>query len=199
MAQSYFVLPILLLLHALLPKASPISGNPDSLVMFNSSVNAIERLCYTPDRELTRHFKPVELQSCNDALRLLVHQRDYTTSFRFSRNPRAQALELPRGWQLGDHALCRIIVSCENDRDTAIFRYADVAQVARRIIDHCVEKPDPQGRYPLLKWGGIEGLNGEQTFFVAVARPLRSRLETGVANGTVLTGGISVDGGIDAS
>ena len=87
---------------------------------------------------------------------------------------------------MGADATCRIIINCQNDRDTAVFRYADVAQLARMILDNCVDKPDPFGRYPLLKWGGVHGIMGEETFYVAVARPILHGLELEVTNRTVL-------------
>lgn len=97
------------------------------------------------------------------------------------------AKELPAGWQLGPGASCRIVVNCQNDKDSAVFRYADVAQIAGRIIDNCVEKPDPFGRFPVLKWGGIHGITDEETFYVAVARPLPSVLSVEGTNATGIT------------
>ena len=88
---------------------------------------------------------------------------------------------------MGVGATCRIVVSCENDKDSAVFRYADVAQIARKIMDNCVEKPDPFGRFPVLKWGGIHGITGEDTFYVAVARPLHSVLSIEGTNETEIT------------
>ena len=76
-----------------------------------------------------------------------------------------------------------------NDRDTAVFRLADVAQVARRIIDRCVDEPDPHGRYPLLKWGGVSGISAEETFYVAVAKPIRPELGLEGANLTLIETG----------
>ena len=94
---------------------------------------------------------------------------------------------------MGAEAGCRIIVTCQNDRDTAIFRFADVARVARRIIDNCVDKPDPFERFPLLRWGGVAGIQGEDTFYVAVARPISRTLEIEVANTTVVPSGGLID------
>ena len=99
------------------------------------------------------------------------------------------ARKIPIGWQKTADAGCRIVVTCMNDRDTAEFRLADVAQLARRIIDNCVDVPDPHGRYPLLRWGGISGLDGEETFYVAVAAPIRPGLELGYANLSVIETG----------
>ena len=83
-------------------------------------------------------------------------------------------MTVPIGWQKTRDSDCRIIVTCMNDRDTAEFRLADVAQVAKQIIDNCVDVPDPHGRYPLLRWGGISGVSTEETFYVAVAKPIRN-------------------------
>ena len=165
----------LLLVFALHSNGSPtISRNQDSLVTFNSTINDIIPHCYTPEGADTPHVQPVDLKACKDALAVLVQTPDFTTRFRFSKNPRAMARKLPTGWQMGTGSTCRIVVNCQNDKDSAVFRYADIAQVARMIIDNCVEKPDPYERFPMLKWGGIHGLLGEETFYVAVARPLRS-------------------------
>ena len=100
---------------------------------------------------------------------------------------------------MGSDAECRIIINCENDRDTAVFRYADVAHIARKILDNCVDKPDPFGRYPLLKWGGVHGINGEETFYVAVARPLNPSPDGRIANKTVIASGGLGDGVFDIS
>lgn len=109
------------------------------------------------------------------------------------------ARKIPTGWQLGTQSECRIIVNCENDRDTAVFRYADVAYIARKIIDNCVDKPDPFERYPLLKWGGVHGISGEETFYVAIARPLNPALDGKIANVTVIASGGLGDGVFEVS
>ena len=106
-------------------------------------------------------------------------------------------MKIPIGWQLGPDAECRIVVNCINDQDSAIFRYADIAQVAKLIIDDCVDNPDPLGRVPVFKWGGVNTLNDEITFYVAVARPLPDVLGSHGEKGTVITGWGSDDGGID--
>ena len=193
MARSCFPLhlglAVLLLVHALQSNAVPTKPRThNSLVLFNSSINAIMPHCYTPDSHDTPGIQPVNLQACKDALHVLVRQPHFAVGYRFSRNPRAQANRIPLGWQLGEYADCRIVVNCENDHDSAIFRYADIAQVAKKIIDDCVDKPDPDERVPLFKWGGVKGLKDENTFYVAVARPIRSVLGSDGANGTVVTG-----------
>lgn len=109
------------------------------------------------------------------------------------------AVKLPTGWQMGTDATCRIVVNCLNDKDSAVFRYADIAQIAGKIIDNCVDKPDPYGRFPVLKWGGIHGITGEENFYVAVAKPLRSVLAVDVFNETLFTSGGLLDEGIEAS
>ena len=194
------VLASLLLLFALHSDAFPATlGNQTSLAMFNTAFNVARPLCYTPDSEETPGIQPVDLNACKDALRVLIHTPEFARPHRFSRNPRTMAKKLPLGWQLGHEADCRIVVSCSNDRDSAVFRFADVAQVARRIIDHCVDRPDPDGRYPLLRWGGVEGILEGQSFYVAVARPIESGLEVEVANKTGSAGWGLDDGGFESS
>ena len=194
----HLVLAVLLLVYALQSNAVPTKpGTHSSLVLLNSSINAILPHCYTPDSLDTPGVQPVNLQACKDALHVLVRQPHFAQLYRFSRNPRAQATQIPLGWQLGTEADCRIVVNCMNDHDSAIFRYADVAQVAKQIIDDCVDKPDPHERVPLFKWGGVRGLKDENTFYVAVAKPIRSVLASDGANGTVGTGWGLDDGGIE--
>lgn len=172
------------------------SRDPHSLMMVNSSANAIIGRCYTPDSQETPGIKATNLQACKEALNLLVHTPDFTTEFRFSKNPRTMAKRLPLDWQVNFYSDCRILVTCANDRDTAVFRYADVAQAARRIITACVDNPDPHGRLPMLKWGGLARLKNEDTFYVTVARPIRPDIEIEGANRMVLVRGGLVDGGI---
>ena len=185
----HLVLAVLLLVHALQSNAFPTKpGTHDSIVLVNSSLNAIIPHCYTPDSPDTPGIQPVVLKACKDALHVLVRQPNFAQSYRFSRNPRAQATKIPLGWQLGLDADCRIIINCVNDHDSAIFRFADVAQMAKQIIDECVDQPDPDERVPLFKWGGVRSLRDEATFYVAVARPIRAVLGFDGANGTVVTG-----------
>ena len=167
--------------------------------MLNSTSNAIQSHCYSPDNPETPGIQPVDLKSCNDALAVLVRTPDFTTRFRFSRNPRAMAIKIPTGWLMGQDGKCRIIINCQNDRDTGVFRYADIAQKARRIIDNCVNHPDPFGHYPMLNWGGVDGILGEDTFYVAVAKPMTSLSGVEIVNLSVLGSGESVDSGIESS
>lgn len=179
--------------------ASPTAPNDQNVpVIFNSTTNVIVPHCYIPDGQDTPGIRPTNLKGCQDALAVLVRTPDFTTRFRFSKNPRAMAKEVPVGWQLSHESECRIVVNCENDRDTAVFRFADVARIAKLIMDNCVGKPDPSGRYPLLKWGGVHGIAEEETFYVAVGRP-QSALEFKVSNQTVVTSGGLVDGGVESA
>ena len=189
-------------LHLLAPLSNAFpttQGDQNSLVMVNSSLNAVISHCYTPDSSETPGIQPVNLKACQDALKILVHTPDFTTRFRFSKNPRAMAKEVPMGWQPGSNADCRIVINCYNDHDSAVFRFADVARGAKRIIENCVDKPDPHGRYPSLQWGGVTDINGEETFYVAVARPLQPQLGVELTNETFFAGGGLLDGGIEVS
>lgn len=197
------VFAFFLLFLGLHTDASPTTpSSQNSLVTVNSSFNAIISHCYTPAGRDTPNIQPVELEACKEALAVLVRTPDFTTRFRFSKNPRAMAIKVPIGWQLGTEANCRIIVNCENDRDTAALRYADIARIAKRIMDNCVDKPDPYGRFPMLQWGGVDGITGEDTFYVAVAKPIRPAqpsLEVRVTNKTVSAERKVVDEGVKFS
>lgn len=190
-----FVSLLLIAVHSDALPSTP--SNQDSLVMSNSSTNAVMAHCYTPDSQDTPGIEPVGLTSCRNALAVLVQTPEFTTRFYFSRNPskisRHLALKLPVGWQLGDDAVCRIVINCLNAEDTAVFRFADVAQGAKRIIENCVDRPDPYGRFPLLNWGGVERIGGEEDFYVAVARPLRAGRTVELVNETVVTSRGPVD------
>ncbi|CAF9930985.1 MAG: hypothetical protein ALECFALPRED_004773 [Alectoria fallacina] len=153
----------------------------------------------TPKSQETPGIKSTNLKACKDALAVLVRTPEFTTPFRFSRNPRAMAKVIPAGWQMGDESDCRIIINCQNDHDSAIFRYADIAQIAKRIIENCVDHPDPFGRYPLLKWGGVDGIKEAETFYVGVARPIRPALEVEVGNMTVVASGGLIGGIVESS
>ena len=186
----WLVFASLMLLLAL--PSSAFSTDPNITTLsapIKSSLNAFQSHCYTPDSPGTPGIKPVDTQDCTAALSVLVRTRDFAKPFRFSRNPRAMARLLPIGWQKFAQSDCRIVVTCMNDHDTAVFRLADVAQVARQIIDNCVDKPDPLGRYPLLRWGGVSGVSAEDSFYVAVAKPIRAELELGFANLSVIETG----------
>lgn len=51
----------------------------------------------------------------------------------------------------------------------------------------------------MLKWGGLANLKNEETFYVAVAKPIREEWAIEVANRTVMTDGALLDGGIEIS
>ena len=189
-----------LLLLALPSNASSATSENHNLpVPFNSSLDYIIPHCYTPEGQETPGIKSTNLKACKDALAVLVRTPEFTTPFRFSRNPRAMAKVIPAGWQMGDESDCRIIINCQNDHDSAIFRYADIAQIAKRIIENCVDHPDPFGRYPLLKWGGVDGIKEAETFYVGVARPIRPALEVEVGNMTVVASGGLIGGIVESS
>ena len=50
-----------------------------------------------------------------------------------------------------------------------------------------------------MQWGGVTDINGEETFYVAVARPLQSQLGVELTNETFIAGGGRFDGGIEVS
>lgn len=83
---------------------------------------------------------------------------------------------------------CIIFFSCENDRDAYTFRFADVAQVARRVIGNCVGRPDASGEWGTLRWGGLDELGDSRTFYVSVGRPVapRGALGGGLGGGNLL-------------
>lgn len=115
---------------------------------------------------------------CRRAMTRLIREPRFTTSFRFSKNPRRlDIIKLPKGWGAGN---CVIFVSCENNRDTSVFRYADVAREANRIIDKCIkEVPDRPGEPP---YGGLVQVGDVGTFYVSVGRPTNRRpLAPGIA------------------
>ena len=49
----------------------------------------------------------------------------------------------------------------------------------------------------MFKWGGVNTLEDDITFYVAVAKPIQPLLGSDGANGTVVTGWGSVDGDIE--
>ena len=57
---------------------------------------------------------------------------------------------------------CIVFVSCENDYDADVFRYADVAQKAKKVIDDCVNIDDG------TPWGGVEPVGSIGSFYVSV-------------------------------
>lgn len=102
-------------------------------------------------------------RDCNRALGSLVRERHFTTPLKFSKSasPFFDVIVLPKGWGSGE---CVIFVSCANKEDTEIFKYSDVARIARKVITDCVEdNPIP--------YGGLEEIGSAQTFYVSVGRP----------------------------
>ena len=130
--------------------------------MTNTS-NRVDFHCFNP--ETSPEMGEVSLRDCRGALLVLARNPDFTTPFRFSKNPR-RGLKIPRGWTSGE---CLIVMSCENDRDAATFRFADVLVVARRLVDTCVGTMQSE-KWGLLRWGGVEVLGDTETFYVSVGK-----------------------------
>ena len=182
------------LCFALQSNASPTTPrNQGSLVTVNPSLNAVNTHCYIPDDN--PGLEPAVLESCKGALAILVSTPDFAKRVAFTKNPTVVARLLPLAWQM---AGCRIVFSCLNDDDSAVFRLADVAQTAKRIIDNCIDQPDPSGRFPLLKWGGVALIGRSKTFFANVGKPIRHLLEIGGGNMTEIGGGGLIEGGMDS-
>ena len=156
------ILESLLLLSTLSHHATSTVINPS----LAPSSNAIIAACFTPE---IRTVSETNMQDCRNALTVLARAPDFTTPKTYSKNPRREALSIPKGWVAGD---CLIMVSCDNDRDAYTFRLADVLAVAKKIVDNCVAtRVSP--KWGLLRWGGIDVLGNSLTFYVSVFKPLR--------------------------
>ena len=123
-----------------------------------TALNFVTGHCFSPVQD--PNIGAPDLKDCRDALLKLVHAPDFTTPKSYSKNPRRGLHPLPLHWSSGD---CRILVSCENNRDAYRFRLADVLAVARKLIDTCVGNT-------LLIWGGMDVLGDSQTFYVSVLK-----------------------------
>ncbi|CAF9941661.1 MAG: hypothetical protein HETSPECPRED_003843, partial [Heterodermia speciosa] len=127
------LLTTLSLLPSLLPTTQALPPLTHPLPTSNTSTVPLTDViphCFTP----TSHpgIGLTNPSDCNLALTQLIRQPDFTTLFRFSKNPRrADVVKLPKGWGAG---ACVIFVSCSNTVDVDVFRYADVAYEARRVI-----------------------------------------------------------------
>ena len=62
-----------------------------------------------------------------------------------------------------------IYVSCSNARDSDVFRYADVAYEARKVIKKCVSD---QSEEP---YGGLNEVGLYGSFYVSVGRPVNQK------------------------
>ena len=142
----------------------------------NTTVDAIIPFCF--DQSSHPGIGYTNYADCQRAMMVLVREPRFTTPFRFSKNiRRLDVLKIPKGWQAGQ---CIIFVSCENTRDTAVFRYADVAREARRIIEKCVKQvPDEHGEQP---YGGLVQVGDVATFYVSVGRQTNPRSIAGLSS-----------------
>lgn len=130
----------------------------------NSTLDDITPFCF--DTESHPGIRVTNAPDCHRALGLLIRQPGFTTPYKFSKNPRRlDVISLPKGWGAD---LCVIFISCANAQDTGIFRYADVAREARKVIRNCVDnQPEP--------YGGLYQVGSEGTFYVSVGRPTDPR------------------------
>ena len=181
---------LLLLLISVAPHAASmvIDLNPNISII---SSNRIISHCFTPDSH--PDMGETNLRDCRDTLVAIAHTPDFTTPIRFSKNPRSGA-SLPRSWRSGE---CLIFVSCENNRDSYTFRFADVLQLAKNLVDTCVGTIETE-KWGILRWGGVEVLGDSRTFYVSVGKP-RPRSASGgnvipanIVNGTILDPAIEV-------
>lgn len=156
-----------------------------------NTLNAITPHCFTPDKD--PDIAETNLNDCRDALTILARNPDFTTRYRFSKNPRRGA-KVPRGWMSGK---CIILVSCENDRDAYTFRFADVLVVAKRLVDACVGAENEE--WGLLRWGGVDDLGDSETFYVSVGKPYLPRTAAGSVIAAELVNGTLLDQAIEVS
>ena len=138
----------------------PLSGST------NSTANDIVPICFSP----LSHpgIETTNAADCNRALRKIVLESGFLLPLRFSKNPRRlDVVKLPVGWRAGN---CVIFVTCSNLLDSDIFRYADIAAVAKNTIKLCVDVDDPHNpeRNP---YGGLEQVGDVGTFYVSVGSP----------------------------
>ena len=152
---------------SLIPLALSLPSNPHYRISsttqppLDASQLSTNPFCFNP----TSHPGIVTTNAvdCDRALGVLVRQPHFATPFKFSKHssPFFDVILLPKGWGSGE---CVIFVSCANKEDTEIFRYADVARIARRVITDCV-KDNP------VPYGGLEEIGSAGTFYVSVGRP----------------------------
>lgn len=168
-AVETIIIAVLLLVPTLFlnAQARP-SGASDRQLppsLSNGSLNEVIPHCF--DQVSHPGIGFTNAADCNRALEGLIRQPGFTTLYRFSKNPRrADVIKVPMGWGAG---ACVIFVSCSNTRDTDVFRYADVAYEARKIIKKCI---DDQTEEP---YGGLNEVGLYGTFYVSVGRPVNPR------------------------
>ena len=152
-------------LGAIIVFAGPtVTGSEPSLSPSITTSNATDNFllhCFTPFAHPDR--KAINATECKKAVRLLVLSPGFTKEYKFSKNKRRfDVISLPRGWQSGD---CLIMLSCENDLDSSVFRLSDVARQANKIMEACVL----DGETP---YGGVVGVSDVTSFYVSIGKPL---------------------------
>ena len=168
----------------LFPNAQALpSGTLDQQLpaLSNTSLNEVIPHCFNQVSHPGIGF--TNAADCNRALEGLIRQPGFTTLYRFSKNPRrADVIKVPKGWGAG---ACVIFVSCSNTRDSDVFRYADVAYEARKVIKKCIsdEIEEP--------YGGLNEVGLYGTFYVSVGRPVAPRARQPILEGTASVGNVS--------
>lgn len=163
-----------------------------NLTTATDSSNDLDAHCFTP--ETSPEMTEVSLRSCRAALQVLARNPDFTTPFRFSKNPR-RGIKIPRAWTSGD---CTIIMSCENDRDAYTFRFADVLVVAKWLVDTCVGTQESE-KWGLLRWGGVHILGDSDTFYVSVGKLYTPTIPAGSVDLMELTSATALSPAIEDS
>ncbi len=166
-----YILYVLLSVFYVNSKPSPkYPGSQSSVSASIRSLNAtndIELRCFSP--ALYPERSALNSTDCDLALMKLVLTPRFNVLQKFSKNMRRlDTLKVPRGWGQGK---CIIMLSCENDRDTASFKLADVARQVRAIINYCIEGHD-------TTYGGIVGVSDVPTFYVSIAGPIQGESTT---------------------
>ena len=131
----------------------------------NGSLNEVIPHCFNQESHPGIGF--TNAADCNRALAGLIRQPGFTTLYRFSKNPRrADVIKVPKGWGAGE---CVIFVSCSNAGDTDVFRYADIAYEARKVIKKCIDEETEE------PYGGLNEVGLYGSFYVSVGRPVNPR------------------------
>ena len=160
---AVFLFPTLIL-HA---QARPSGASDQQLsALPNGSFNEVIPHCFNQVSHPGIGF--TNAADCNRALvEGLIRQPGFTTLYRFSKNPRrADVIKVPKGWGAG---ACVIFVSCSNEMDTDVFRYADIAYEARKIIKKCINEETEE------PYGGLSEVGLYGSFYVSVGRPVAPR------------------------
>ena len=147
----------------------------------NTSLNEVIPHCFNQVSHPGIGF--TNAADCNRALEGLIRQPGFTTFYRFSKNPRrADVIKVPKGWGAG---ACVIYVSCSNTMDSDVFRYADVAYEARKVIKKCIREKIEE------PYGGLNEVGLYGTFYVSVGRPVAPRPRQPILEGMASAGNVS--------